>query len=565
MASVTKKFKKGRPYYYISQCKRVDGKPRVVYQKYLGTVDRIIERMEATEPATPKETVLFEAGGVAALLGIARRLGLLELIDEIVPKRNQGPSVGHYMVLAALNRALAPCSKVEIGQWYESTILRRLWGFKKKAFSSQRFWDHMDRIDQEHIMQIQERLLEGIGEEFGVQTDVLLFDTTNFFTFIASTNARNHLAQRGRNKQKRSDLRQVGLSLMASRAFQVPLLHRVYAGNLNDLTVFPEAVRNLTRRYRALLGDQTPATLVCDRGCMAEDVMEQLAASQVQFVCSVPSNYFPEIFATPVEDLASLEGVPGTRAQSFPVQLWSKDCQVVLTYSESLYTQQLDSITRQMVKCQKDLAQLQRSLQNRAQGGGRGKRPTAESTKGKVRKILSGQYLSEVIQTDVKGKKGKIPTLHYQVNHQRLAKLGRRRLGRTVLVTDQLEWEPQEVVRTYRQLARIEETFKNMKGTDFLRWQPAWHWTDQKLRVHGLYCVLALTLVRLMRKVAHEAGEELSVPKLLEELSGIKEVALIYPEHYKKRGAGRLTNSRMSKRQLRLAKALEIGEVMAWG
>jgi transposase len=318
-------------------------------------------------------------------------------------------------------------------------------------------------------------------------------------------------------------------------------------------------------RYRSLISGEVPATLVCDKGCLAQEVLEELAASRVHFVCSVPSTYFSEIFTTPVEKLTPLEGVPGTRAKSFPVELWGKDCQVVLTYSASLYTQQIDSITRQMVGAQKELSQLQTALQKRAQGGGRGKRPTVSSVRRKVGKILSGQYLPEVIRAVVKGRRGKIPTLSYEVDHAALARLGRRRLGRTLLVTDQLQWEPQEVVRTYRGLARIEETFKNMKGTGFLRWQPAWHWTDQKLRVHGFYCVLALTLVRLLRKAAWEAGEQLSVPKLLEELSAIKEVALIYPEGYKKRGAGRLTHSRMSKRQLRLAKALEIGEVMGWG
>ena len=565
MASVTKKVKKGKTYYYVTQCRRVNGKPRVVWQKYLGTVDRIVERMNATDPATPKETVLFEAGGVAALLRIAEGLGLIELIDGIAPKRNQGPSVGHYMVLAALNRALAPCSKVEIGQWYESTILRRLWGFKKKAFSSQRFWDHMDRIDQEHINQVQDRLVARIGEEFGVDTDVLLFDTTNFFTFIASTNERNDLAQRGRNKQKRNDLRQVGLSLIASRTFQVPLLHGMYEGNLNDLTVFPGVVRDLSRRYSELIRRDTPVTLVCDKGCMGQEAIEQLAGDGVHFVCGLPSTYFEEIFTTPVGELSPLEGLPGTKGLSFPVELWSKDCQVVLCHSESLRTQQIDSITRQMVGCEKKLSALQTSLQERARGGTPGRKPTVDSVRRRVRKILSRQYMSEVIKTKVTGKKGKIPTLHYEIDDEGLTRLRTTRLGRTLLVTDRLQWEPEEVVRTYRGLARIEDAFKNMKNTDYLRWQPSWHWTNQKLRVHGFYCVLALTLVRLARKVAWEAGEELSVGKLLDELTGIKEVALIYPEGYKKRGEGRLSHSRMSPQQLRLAKALDIGKVMAWG
>ena len=114
MASLVKKIKKGKPYYYAVRSARVNGKPRIVWQKYLGPVDTILEQYNK-RPGLPKETVLFEAGGVAALLSTANRLGLLDLINEIIPKRDQGPSIGHYIILAALNRALDPLSKCRIG------------------------------------------------------------------------------------------------------------------------------------------------------------------------------------------------------------------------------------------------------------------------------------------------------------------------------------------------------------------------------------------------------------------------------------------------------------------
>ena len=100
-----------------------------------------------------------------------------------------------------------------------------------------------------------------------------------------------------------------------------------------------------------------------------------------------------------------------------------------------------------------------------------------------------------------------------------------------------------------------------MKNTDFLSWQPAYHWTDQKLRVHAFCCVLALTLSTLAHKVVREAGMDLSLPAMLKELSAIREVALIYPA-----GAHRkdqLTLSRMSPRQKRLFDILECGESLS--
>jgi hypothetical protein len=235
MGTIIQKMKKGRPYYYAVESARVKGKPRIVWQKYLGTVEAIVARTEGTKPPAPKEAVLFEAGGVAALIRIAQRLSLMDVINKEVPKRNQGPTVGHYILLAALNRALAPCSKLAIGDWYEQTVLRRLWRFNKTAFSSQRFWDHMSMVSEGAIEAIQKALVERIRREFGLDAEVVLYDTTNFFTFLATTNDRCPVAKRGHNKAKRHDLRQVGLALLVSRDFQVPLFHKVYDGNIPDV------------------------------------------------------------------------------------------------------------------------------------------------------------------------------------------------------------------------------------------------------------------------------------------------------------------------------------------
>ena len=101
-----------------------------------------------------------------------------------------------------------------------------------------------------------------------------------------------------------------------------------------------------------------------------------------------------------------------------------------------------------------------------------------------------------------------------------------------------------------------------MKNTDFLGWQPAHHWTDQKLRVHALYCVLALLIASLARKEAVEAGVNLTLPALLKELSAICEDAVIYPPGTLARPKEHITLNRMSARQKKLAQALEIGETL---
>ena len=202
MATIIKKVKKGKAYYYAVQSARVKGKPRIVWQKYLGSVEAILQRYQETAPLKPSEIDLFDAGGIATLLGFADRLGLIQLINNIVPSKGQGPSLGHYIVLAAINRALEPISKLQIGDWYRGTVLQRLWGFPSDIFTSQSYWNQMDRLSSEDIEKIQDALALNIRKEFKIDTDAFLYDTTNFFTYIATGNDRNEIAQRGRQKQK---------------------------------------------------------------------------------------------------------------------------------------------------------------------------------------------------------------------------------------------------------------------------------------------------------------------------------------------------------------------------
>lgn len=560
MATIIPKIKKGRRYYYAVQSRRVDGKPRIVWQKYLGTVDSIVERLERTRPAKPREAVLFEAGGVAALLRIAQRLGLVNVIDEATPKREQGPSVGQYITLAALNRALAPCSKLAIGDWYDGTVLRRLWRFQKKTFSSQRFWDHMSMISEEAIEEIQAALVPRIRQEFGLDADVLLYDTTNFFTFLSTVNDRCTLAQRGHSKAKRHDLRQVGLALLVTQDFQIPLFHKVYQGNITDVSLFPKVAQELLVRHRQA-ASQERAVLVFDKGNVSEDAMEQLVLAGQPFIAAVPLNRLAEVAATPLGQFSELPAFPGTKAFACQAEAWGASCRAVLAYTESFFTKQLAGVTHNLVKCQKKLHDLEKSLTAWRQGKKRGKKPTVRQVEKSVHGILSAQFMAQLFTVSVTQEKG-LPKLHYALDHAALDALAHQRLGRTLLLAVGTQGDAEQTIATYRSLVQIEEVFKNMKNIDFLRWQPAYHWTNQKLKVHGLYCVLALLLATLARKVACTAGVDLSLPALLDELTAIREVAVIYPQGTPAHRKDHITLSRMSPTQRKLADALDIAAVL---
>jgi transposase len=352
------------------------------------------------------------------------------------------------------------------------------------------------------------------------------------------------------------------LALLVTQHYQIPLLHHVYEGNIPDVTLFPRISSQLIERYHQLTTKTPEATLVFDKGNVSEDVMEHLLVNGVHFVAALPVNRLPEVLRTPQEHYEEIPSMPGTKALSTPVSIWGTTCNAVVAYSESFFTQQLSAVTHYMVKTQAKLAALQQRLNSWQNGKKRGKKPTMKAAKAEINKILGPQFMDSIFRFNLT-KQNDLPSLTYSVDHNALRELTEHRLGKTILITDHLDWVPQHVINAYRNLSRIEETFKHMKNVRFLRWQPAYHWTDQKLRVHAFYCVLALLLASLAHKEVRQAHIEISLPHLLKELCAIKEVALIYPP-----GAGQkshVTLSRMSPRQKKLSTILGVQDILFQG
>ena len=94
MATISKRTNKSGTYYYLVESARVNGKPRIVKQVYLGTAERIVKAVEQMSPETtipdPQLVTVYDFGAVTALYSVAQRLGVCQIIDDIAGKRDQG-------------------------------------------------------------------------------------------------------------------------------------------------------------------------------------------------------------------------------------------------------------------------------------------------------------------------------------------------------------------------------------------------------------------------------------------------------------------------------------------
>ena len=128
-------------------------------------------------------------------------------------------------------------------------------------------------------------------------------------------------------------------------------------------------------------------------------------------------------------------------------------------------------------------------------------------------RILSWQYHADLFDVHTGEQSGHV-VLQFSTNTTAGARLHRRLFGRNILFTDNHDWSNAEIIAAYRGQYGIEDAFKQMKYPAFDSWTPRYHWTDQKIHVNALYCILALTIVSLLqRELSLGACRELAPSK----------------------------------------------------
>ena len=526
----------GRTYYYYSKWAWVNGKCRRIWQKYLGTLENIAKAIDGGP--TPLYAEIFQWGLPIALWKECCMSGVKEKTDRLCPKREQGLSVGEYISIAAINRAICPNSKRSMWEWFSQTALLR--GFpdaSQTALASQRFWDHMDKIKGEKALSIWENILKGVSEREKIDLSSVSYDGTNFYTFIDTFNVRCRIAKRGKNKQGRSNLRQISYALFCSDDGHIPLFYDVYEGNRNDAKQFPLMLQKFHRLLNDL-GGKTCAvprtTLIFDKGNNSADNFALLDSLGLDFVGSVKLDEHKDLAQIPNSDpiFESCKAVEleGTKAFRVKKKVYSRERILVVTYNQNLFNAQWLTLQNDISKAIEKLSLLQQKLEDRSNGLiTRGKAPTLESVKKQCQSCLTRQHLKRIITVCVNKGADDIPHLEYMIDTDAIHEVSNTYLGKNIIISSRENWDNAKIITAYRSQFIIEDVFKEMKDRNTGSWWPMHHWTDSKIKVHGLYCTIALLIRALMFRRIRKAGFHLSMKRVLKELDAIREVVTIYP------------------------------------
>ena len=559
---------RGKRYWRIVESYRDErGRPRMRVVRHLGTAQKLLDRL-AEAPGCPLFAEERDFGATAALWDTAQQLNIIGTIDGHSPKRDQGPSVGEYILLATLNRAIAPASKRKLAVWYRGTILGRLLPVGAAALRSQRFWDHMNYLDESVLARIENDITRRVVEGLNVDLRALFYDTTNFDTFLSSDNPAA-LAQRGHAKSKRTDLRIVGLALLVSWDFHIPLFSKAYEGNQNDSVTFSQVLDDLVARYQMFKEKCQSITLVFDKGNNSEENIRSLDGSPYHFIGSLVPAQHQDLLAIPLERFRYLRNplFEGIRVHRTEKEVFGKKRTIVITRSRALLQGQIRGIRQHLAKKLKALRDLRMRVARSHESGWRGKPYTAESLQKNLDKIISGQYIADFLWAKVARKRGRLD-IEFGTDDEAYNELKRRVLGKRILFTDREDLTEEEIIFGYRGQHHVERAFRDMKDPYFICFSPAHHWTDQMLRVHAFYCVLALTLVSVLHRQLHQAGVNISQSLMMEQLKKIKEITNYYPaqitekKHIGGRPRSERTLSRLDSQQNQIFSALNLGRFL---
>lgn len=512
---------KGRKYLFIGETKRVDGKPKRLWQKYIGTPERLNDFLNSS---IPRELESISYGLPASLLEINKELDFVGIVDKHAPKRNQGLSIGEHILIDIINRIDDPVSKSCIGAWFSKTILRNIFDVPSSYLSSQNFWNNWEFLDEKQIESIQEDLLPKLIKD--VDLKELFYDTTNFTTYIKEHDKprkgkRNgcDLAKFGHSKNGLKGLRQINLALLVTKDYGMPLWHSTYHGEVNDVTYFKQFMDSLMKKVDIFSKECEHITLVFDKGNNSKDnlkknekffILGSLAPGQYKDLIDIDLKQYEIKHENSKGDLII--------AHHLKKEVFGREMDVVLTYNEKTAYIQKIRLEKRLAKGKKYMEKAKSKLNTK-------KWTDRDTVLLRINTNLTKRYAKDVIEWKLTEKSGLLE-LEYSVKNESV-EFYNKSVGKNILFTDNKSLKPTEIIDAYIAKWVIENAIRKLKNHRTISFSPQRYWTDRSIKVYAFTCVMALTFMSILEKKAADAS--IKGENLLASLRGIRQGLLLMP------------------------------------
>lgn len=548
MVHVTKKKKKGRVYLYLEETGRVNGKSKRLWQRYLGP-EHEFKELSKIALKVDIETETIEFGLIAGLLLMAKKLGVVDIINTITNKRKQGLSVGKHMLFAAINRCVEPVSKSQLKEWLESTVLKKIYPKLGSALDSRSYWTHFRYLKEEIIESIGDEINRALIRKFDVDFSNLLYDPTNFFTYINPKKPNQTLPRHGHCKEGRFTLNIVNFSLFCALDGGIPLLHLVYPGNIPDSKSFKNALERLKQRLRQIDVLATNITLTFDKGNLSKDAFAFIDEEEFDYIVSIRPSTRKALLLIPPEGfemnllpngkevgvkefndekyeafMKQLE-INGVNIKKKKFETYGKNRRIIALYNPKQAKWQEENFDK---KIKDRLSKIGAFFKDRLNNKDWSKQ---DKVLEKCQKLLGAKKFQDVITVEITGKEGELALSVSQNQVAYEEKL--LSFGKSFLMTSREDLAAWEVAWSYRQQYIVENAFKTLKNPKWLSIRPMWVRTDPSINGHSFVCFIGLLLLSLLVRDLVMKDIPLSIPKAIKRLNSIKITKIKIPGRQK--------------------------------
>jgi len=531
MAHFHVKKKNGRPYLYVREIARVGGRPKVVNQIYIGSPKRVASLVSA-EPRQDVRLRVEEFGALWLAHKMDRGVDLASIVDEEVPRlpKETGPSVGEYFLYCVFNRMCEARSKNRLAEWYRRTAVQQIRPVDIDELTSQRYWEKWDRVDEQALEKIARRFFARIWELESPAADCLLFDTTNYYTFMAS-DTESDLARRGKNKEGRHNLRQIGLGLLVARDSRLPLFYRTYPGNLHDSKLFGKVMDEMFAMVCGLNRTKDRLTVVIDKGMNAEGNYAWIDEhSRMHFVTTYSTYFAEELAVTPLAQFEPVDIEKNKRLVANDKQqdrllafrtsgeYWGKERTVVVTHNPITARKQNYTLDSKLETVRQELLEMRAKVRERAPHW---RKPNAIDER--YLRLCERLHIPiDLYVIDFSSTKDGME-MSFRKDAYRVARK-RAGFGRNIIITDNTDWTTAQIVQASLDRWQVEDRFRQSKDDELVSTRPVRHWTDSKIRCHLFTCVVAMTYLRRLERRLQEAGIHRTAASVMDEMSHLHSI-----------------------------------------
>lgn len=442
--------------------------------------------------------------------------------------------------ILALNRAIFPTSERKIQDWYQGTILPKLFNTEPKLVNPTRLYRSLDRIllKKEEIQDHLARKVENLGYD---DLSLVFYDiTSSYFEGWGCP-----IVEFGLSRDYRKDRLQLLLALGITRQ-GFPFYWKVLQGGLHDSVTLKEVAASLKKRFK--IGN---TILVMDKGIVSQDNLDFLEKERFRYIITIPRNQVKNLPDFP-EDLLRKLGKELEKEEEkknpdlarvmkrYPYFTYLSprayfhelkkegERRYVFCFNPEKFLEErkqrkekLTLISSYLARWNEKLAQAKYSKDRQRQA------LTKEVYHYLTKRKVETLFTLRVVPKRKRIKKRTITTytIDCQIKADKLASL-KLSDGIYCIVSNL----PQEktssfLISSYRQRRKVEVAFSYLKG--FIELRPFYHQKAERVKAHILICILGYLLQVTVEYLLRKKGYHLTFQEFYQKVSKVRAVELV--------------------------------------